>query len=67
MAPMATNYSTLTGSVTLKQIEYYTRRAKSGVSMIIAESNYVVCQGRGSRKRLGLTSDDEIVMHRKLN
>jgi 2,4-dienoyl-CoA reductase-like NADH-dependent reductase (Old Yellow Enzyme family)/thioredoxin reductase len=66
MAPMATNYSTLTGNVTQKQIEYYVRRARSGVGMIIAESNYVVRQGRGSRKRLGLTSDDEIALHRQL-
>ncbi|MDL2226069.1 NAD(P)/FAD-dependent oxidoreductase [Deltaproteobacteria bacterium OttesenSCG-928-M10] len=66
MAPMATNYSTLTGNVTQKQIDYYVRRARSGLGMIIAESNYVVRQGRGSRKRLGLTSDDEIALHRKL-
>ena len=66
MAPMATNYSTLTGNVTQKQIDYYVRRAKGGVGLIIAESNYVVRQGRGSRKRLGLTTDDEIILHRKL-
>jgi 2,4-dienoyl-CoA reductase-like NADH-dependent reductase (Old Yellow Enzyme family)/thioredoxin reductase len=66
MAPMATNYSTLTGHVTRKQIEYYLRRAKSGVGLIISESNYVVRQGRGSLKRLGLTSDDDIVLHYEL-
>lgn len=66
MAPMATNFSTTTGQVTDRQINYYVERAKGGVGLIITESNYVSLEGRGSIRRLGLTSDDNLKEHKKL-
>ncbi|MBQ9424126.1 MAG: FAD-dependent oxidoreductase [Pyramidobacter sp.] len=66
MSPMATNFGTETGDITDQQIAYYVARAKGGVGLIIAESNYVSVEGRAARNRAGMCSDDVIPQHRKL-
>lgn len=66
MSPMATNFGTETGDITNQQIAYYVERAKGGVGLLIAESNYVSIEGRGARNRAGMICDDVIVQHQKL-
>ncbi len=66
MAPMAMNYSTETGGLVQRQIDYYVERARGGVGLIVSESNYVSPEGRGAPNRLGLYSDDMVPEHRKL-
>ena len=38
MAPMNTNYSSASGELTLQMEEYYVRRAKGGVGLIVLEA-----------------------------
>lgn len=66
MSPMATNFGTENGGITDQQIAYYVGRAKGGVGLIIAESNYVSEEGSGARNRAGMVSDDVIEQHKRL-
>ena len=66
MAPMATNYSTETGQVVQRQIDYYVERARGGVGLIMSESNYISLEARGAVRRLGLHTDEVVPEHRRM-
>ncbi len=66
MAPMSLNYSTETGKVVQRQIDYYVERARGGIGLIVSESNYVSPEARGAARRVGLYSDDMVPEHRRL-
>lgn len=65
-APMATHLADSQGMVTEKLIAWYRERAKSGVGLIVTESNYISLEGRGGVDRLGLHDDSRVVNHRRL-
>jgi 2,4-dienoyl-CoA reductase-like NADH-dependent reductase (Old Yellow Enzyme family)/NADPH-dependent 2,4-dienoyl-CoA reductase/sulfur reductase-like enzyme len=60
MSPMVTNFATLSGQLTERQIKHYEARAKGGAGLIITESCYVHPGGKGGPTRLGLWSDEHI-------
>jgi 2,4-dienoyl-CoA reductase-like NADH-dependent reductase (Old Yellow Enzyme family)/thioredoxin reductase len=66
MSPMALNYSSESGNVTQRQMDYYAARARGGVGLIMSESFYVLPEGRGNPRRQGLYDDSMIDEHKRL-
>jgi 2,4-dienoyl-CoA reductase-like NADH-dependent reductase (Old Yellow Enzyme family) len=58
MPPMATNYATLEGFVSDRQIAYYVDRAKGGVGYITVEHTAIHEQGKASPKMLMISTDE---------
>jgi 2,4-dienoyl-CoA reductase-like NADH-dependent reductase (Old Yellow Enzyme family)/thioredoxin reductase len=58
MPPMATNYASLEGFPTERQIAYYVERAKGGVGYITVEHTGILQQGKASPNMLLIRSDE---------
>jgi 2,4-dienoyl-CoA reductase-like NADH-dependent reductase (Old Yellow Enzyme family)/NADPH-dependent 2,4-dienoyl-CoA reductase/sulfur reductase-like enzyme len=56
MPPMATNYASPEGFVTLRQIGYYVERARGGVGYLTVEHTGILPQGKASPKMLMISS-----------
>lgn len=67
MPPMTTNLGNEDGTVSDKLINYYRRRAKSGVALIIVEATSIDPLGRGFRGGLGIWEDKFIDGLKKLS
>lgn len=57
MPPMGINQADARGAVTEAHIEHYTRRAATGIGMIIVEHTYVRPDGKFSEGQLGIYDD----------
>jgi 2,4-dienoyl-CoA reductase-like NADH-dependent reductase (Old Yellow Enzyme family)/thioredoxin reductase len=66
MAPMATHLATEDGSISQRQIDYYTERAKGGVGLVITESCCVRDDGRRKKYRLSISEDKLIPGFKRL-
>ena len=66
MPPMATNYASLEGYPTEKQIGYYVERAKGGVGYITVEHTGILEQGKASPKMLLISSEAHASHMKKL-
>lgn len=58
MPPLASSKSTSDGFVTDELIDYYEKRAKSGLGLIIIEHAYILEEGKASDNQLGINSDE---------
>jgi len=66
MAPMATHFAGEDGRVSERLMAYYKARVAGGVGLIISESNYILPEGRGGKRRLGLCDDSFIEGHARM-
>ena len=66
MAPMGTNFGQENTALSERQLNYYTRRAKGGVGLIITESAPVVPGGMHGKNRIQVWRDDALPRLRKL-
>lgn len=60
MAPMTTYSSELNGDVSDQELEYYARRAKSGIGTVITACAYVQPIGAGFEWSIGAEHDDRL-------
>ncbi|OGM12049.1 hypothetical protein A2Z22_01875 [Candidatus Woesebacteria bacterium RBG_16_34_12] len=60
LAPMFLCYGNSDGTVSEKMIEFYARRAKAGVSMLVVEASAVDAKGVGLSKMIRADSDNYI-------
>jgi len=60
LAPMFLCYGNLDGTVSEKTIEFYARRAKAGVSMLVVEASAVDSKGMGLSRMIRADSDNYI-------
>lgn len=67
MAPMGTNYSTWTGTVTDRLVDYYAERARGGVSLITVGFSHVHLTGQISPYSMGVHDDALIPGLRRLS
>ena len=65
MLPTVTNFATLDGFVTKKNINYYKIRSK-GPAAIICEASYTHSMGKCFPNQLGIDADDKIEGLRKI-
>ncbi|MDP3063064.1 MAG: NADH:flavin oxidoreductase, partial [Chloroflexota bacterium] len=61
MAPMVVQLGSESGAVTQQSVDYYERRAKGGVGLIIVEATYVATSGRAVPGQLGLDRDGALI------
>ncbi len=58
MSPMETKQANQDGSVSDGLVEYYRRRAKGGVGLVIVEAAYVHPTGKGFKTQLAIDRDE---------
>ena len=66
MPPMATNYASLEGFVTERQIDYYVERARGGAGYLTVEHTGILPQGKASPKMLLISSDEHAAHIKRL-
>jgi 2,4-dienoyl-CoA reductase-like NADH-dependent reductase (Old Yellow Enzyme family)/thioredoxin reductase len=66
MAPMGTNYSTWTGVVTDRLVDYYAERARGGVGLVTVGFSHVHLTGQTSPYSMGVHDDAVIPGLRRL-
>ncbi len=57
LAPMFLCYGNSNGTVSEKMVEFYARRAKAGVSLLVVEASAVDAQGAGSPRMIRVDDD----------
>jgi 2,4-dienoyl-CoA reductase-like NADH-dependent reductase (Old Yellow Enzyme family) len=63
MAPMMVQLAAENGAVTARSIDYYARRARGGVGLIIVEATWIASGGKAFACQIGLDRDALIPGH----
>ena len=64
--PIATDQAEMNGEINDNIVNYYREMAKSGMSLLIVEHNYVMEEGRLNNKQISISKDTDIQGHRKI-